>query len=472
MQQSRRLLCAKLHCVCLLLMSLALPASGQNLLLKMFRPHYKEGISLRTDSLFVRTNIGQPNESTRFVRFAYTQGLPVSWHEMRSEQDSSKIWKLSERTEPSDDGWIVHNEAIDGQIGDTMTIRTVMWGNQTTAPDSILYETKTSEGWRPIQKKKYTYDAEFLLRNEEMLWDINASQWTNQAISNYTYDAQKRLLQQQTAIWEGADWTVQNTYRFVYAPGTILPKCQTWQSGDTRVDSIAIWYDLQGVEDSSVIYHWDVARGAWFAVAKRALETAAEKEGLEGHYYSNNGASDWKPKERYQYVESIHEYTNEPTEAILQQFDPVAEQWVDKVKKTSTYQVLADGRIHGILRTDEASLDAGWVNTFWAEAWFHLPPDGFSSDSLSDDRNDSFSFSYNCGMSNPYVQHQTLSFPSTNAEGNYELKIFGEDGRLVFQQQYEVDGLATVSAPLIPGLYIVSVKKGGMPLCTQKLIVK
>ncbi|HAD12103.1 MAG TPA: hypothetical protein DCF33_06655, partial [Saprospirales bacterium] len=76
-----------------------------------------------------------------------------------------------------------------------------------------------------------------------------------------------------------------------------------------------------------------------------------------------------------------------------------------------------------------------------------------------------------CGFFNPYIQNQTLTFPASDVAGDYDLKIFGEDGRLVFRQRYDNNGLATVTAPLLPGLYIVSVSKGGVPLCTQKLIV-
>ncbi len=101
----------------------------------------------------------------------------------------------------------------------------------------------------------------------------------------------------------------------------------------------------------------------------------------------------------------------------------------------------------------------------------HITPDSLQGPPV-DSRTDKFTFSYKCGFYSPYVQNQTLTFPATEATGNYELKIFAEDSRLVYRQMYDSSGLATVNAPLAPGVYFVAVSKGGVPLCTQKLAVQ
>ncbi len=181
-------------------------------------------------------------------------------------------------------------------------------------------------------------------------------------------------------------------------------------------------------------------------------------------------ATDWQPKDQRVFIKGEGVFTNEPQEELLRSFSPALGEWQDSWRRTIAYQPLADGRIYGTIHINELGKGSNWSEVFFAEAWFHLNPDSLHLDPAKD-RTDSFTFRYTCGFYNPYTQNQTLNFPATDATGDYELKIFGEDSRLVFQKRYDSSGLATVSAPLVPGLYFVSVSRGGVPLCTQKLVV-
>ncbi|MBL7826630.1 MAG: T9SS type A sorting domain-containing protein, partial [Saprospiraceae bacterium] len=89
----------------------------------------------------------------------------------------------------------------------------------------------------------------------------------------------------------------------------------------------------------------------------------------------------------------------------------------------------------------------------------------------ADDRSQQFKFAYTCDLPNPYVRNMTITFPETDATGSFMLTIFSSDGRIVHEKKYGEVELGYVDAPLQPGIYWVTLRKGSTPLCTQKLIV-
>ncbi len=445
---------------------------AQNVFVQMFHPQYQELTPLVTDSLFIRIQSGETGEITRAIGYQHPVDLPSGWREVRAQEKPLALWRISQHTEQAANGQITYNDFIDSLKSDTLRSRMYVMGNQMERPDSVLHEIWRNGQWMPMQKTLLYYIGQTNGRRVEMTWNEAMNEWENVSKTQYTYDGQKRLTKREEEYWKEDEWTIEHSYQYAYRQNESKPKYAIWVAQGNPIDSTMTWYDFQGQEDSSKIYLWNIYQSAWSAQSKRILNGEEAKRALAGDIYAGNGAftSNWSPKEQREFVSGEGVITNEPQEEILRKFNPISMEWQESWRRSIAYQPLPDGRIYGTIRINEFGRDSSWSETFFAEGWFHLAPDSLGLDPAKD-RSETFTFSYSCGLYNPYVQNQTLTFPASEVTGDYELKIFGEDSRLVFQQRYNSSGLATVSAPLVPGLYLVSVSKGGVPLCTQKLVV-
>ncbi len=446
--------------------------SAQNAFLQLFHPQYQELTPLITDSLFVRVRNPQVGEITRAIGIKHPEDMPPSWTEVRSQEKPLELCRLNLYTEKADNRQVTYSDFIDSLKSDTLRSRMTTFGNEPAQPDSILDEIWRKGEWEPVQKSIFTYIGPKILGQRlDMEWNAASGLWENVQITTYLYDGQKRMTQREEQNWFGDDWSLQHTYKYAYRQNENKPKYLVWYAAKMPIDSTVTWYDFQGQEDSSKVYQWNTTQSSWGQQSRRILNNEAAKMALAGNTYTAVDAStnDWLPKEQREFVAGEGVFTDEPQEELLRSFNTSSGKWQDKWRRSIEYQPLTDGRIYGTIRLSELGSDANWSETFFAEGWFHLAPDSLKMDPAKD-RSETFTFSYTCGLYNPYVQNQTLSFPATEATGDYELKIFGEEGRLVFQQRYNSNGLATVSAHLMPGVYIVSVSRGGVPLCTQKLI--
>jgi hypothetical protein len=450
---------------------------AQNVFVQMFHPQYQELTPLITDSLFVRTQSLQSGETTRAIGFKHPDGLPSSWKEVRTQSEPYGLWRISQYSEESGLGQILYNDFVDSLRADTIRSRMTLMGNQVKYPDSTLQEIWKNGEWSPIQKTYYVYiEAPLIGRQIDLSWNSTMGLWEFVRRTSISYDGQKRMTARMEELWKEEQWQPDHTYKYEYRPSENKPKFLVWYSNATPVDSTVFWYDAQGLEDSSRVYQWNSYENSWKAESKRVLSNDEAKRALAGNTYAavnNDGAASvtqWISRQQREFIPGEGVFTDEPKEEVVQSFNPKLGEWQDTWRRTITYQPLPDNHIYGTIRVNEFGKDSSWHETFFAEAWFHLAPDSLHNDPV-DERTESFTFSYTCGFYNPYVQNQTLTFPASEVTGDYELKIFGEDGRLVFQQRYDSSGLATVSAPLVSGLYIVSVSRGGVPLCTQKLVV-
>lgn len=446
---------------------------AQNAFVQLFHPQYQELIPLVTDSLFVRIQTGEAGEVTRATSFQYPENLPPTWREVRTQATPLGLCRENRYTEQGGNGLVTYNDFVDSIGSDTLRTKMTTFGNQPGKPDSILNEIWINGQWKFVQKTLFTYISQKLSRRIELNWNDNSDEWDNVYSTTYTYDGQNRVTQREEKNWVEDAWNVQHTYQYAYRPGESKPKYLVWYADSIPIDSTVIWYDFQSKEDSSIVYQWNANQSSWEQQSKRILSSEAAKKALVGDTYSGAGSSsnNWLPKEKREFVAGAGTFTDEPQEELLLVFNATTTEWQDKWRRTITYQYLPDSsRIYGEIHITAFGQDSTWSEIFFAEGWFHLVSDSLN-DTPPKDRSDSFTFSYTCGLYNPYVQNQTLTFPASGATGDYELKIFGEDSRLVFQQRYDSNGLGTVSAPLVPGLYLVSVSRGGVPLCTQKLVV-
>lgn len=448
---------------------------AQNALVQMFHPQYHEWIPLVTDSLYISVQQGETLSLSRSIHFDHLEGLPESWGEVYSQENPPRILKKIQFSEAIANGFLTYSYTIDSISNDTLKSRTTIQGPGVNRPDSIMYEIWSSGVWKPQQKTLYAYIGTQLLgRQTEMEWDGSQEDWVGKSRTNFSYDAQKRTTAKEDQIWKDDIWESQNIQRYSYSSGAVKPKYSLWHSAGTPVDSVYTWYDNEGLEDSSKVYQWSVFHGSWILKSRRILGTNQAKLAQNGNVFiPNTGGAvmgDWIPKESRLFVVGEGLFTDEPREELLRIYNPVSEEWQDTWRRTIEYTPLPDGRIYGKVRISEFSEDDNWNETFTAEGWFHLAPDSLNG-STPKDRTEPFTYSNKCGFYNPYIQNQTVTFPAADVVGDYDLRIFGEDGRLVFQQRYDQSGQATVSASLLPSVYIVSVRKGGVQLCAQKLIV-
>lgn len=466
----------RLAFILFVLFLLASYVQAQNAFIQMYHPQYQELTLLLTDSLYIHTESTDGTETTRAIGYRHVENKPVGWREVRGMNTPLTLIRVDQRDESIPGGVAVYQERVDSIRQDTMKTRMLVMGALFEFPDSVQHELWKNEQWVPVQKTNHYYQsAQLIGRTFEYQWNETAAQWDTISRKQYTYDGQKRLKERKEDAWKAEQWENAHQYRYGYRSGEAKPQYLVWQAGEQLIDSTVTWYNTFGAEDSSRVFQWQDHASEWKLVSKRILPGTEAQTALAGNTYTASGGSDgattiWLPKERRTFLTGENTYTNEPQEETIQQLNLSTGEWYDTWRRNIFYQPLQDGRIYGKTTINEWGKDSTWHETFFAEGWFRLAPDSLHIDPV-DSRTDTFTFSYTCGFYNPYIQNQTLTFPASDVAGDYDLKIFGEDGRLVFRQRYDNNGLATVSAPLLPGLYIVSVSKGGVPLCTQKLIV-
>jgi hypothetical protein len=450
--------------------------SAQNAFIQMYHPQYQELTLLLTDSLYIHTETLDGTETSRAIGYRHVENKPVGWREVRGMNTPFSLIRLDQKTESVPEGLAIQQERVDSIRQDTLKTRMLIMGLQPEFPDSVLFDIWKNEAWVPVQKTNHYYQGtNQIARTFDFHWNESAAQWDTISKKEYAYDGQKRLKERKEDAWKSGQWELAHSYRYGYRSGESKPQYLVWQAGEQLIDSTVTWYDAFGVEDSSRVFKWMDHASAWVLDAKRILNGSEAQTALAGNTYTaagttNGATTQWIPKERRSFISGEGVFTNEPQEETVQRLNLNTGEWSDTWRRNIFYQPLQDGRIYGKITINEWGKDSTWHETFLAEGWFRLAPDSLHIDPV-DSRTDTFTFSYTCGFYNPYVQNQTLTFPASDVTGDYDLKIFGEDGRLVFRQRYDSNGLATVSAPLLPGLYIVSVSRGGIPLCTQKLVV-
>lgn len=451
-------------------------ASAQNALLELFHGRYIELTGLKTDSLYISGQDPYLGTVTREISFQYPEGQPSTlsnWVETRHESVGQKIYRLSQQTATSANSTNLEIRTLDSLDMKEIRERRTFYGTTPEMPDSILYELWDSTSWEPVQKARMFYNSTQQLTQRTELQAAMGG-WLPLFGTTYTYDGNGRLVERSESNWNSTGWEAQNSYVFTYQAGVLGPVSSGRHleiSGQSVPrDSLSIWYDANGQLDSTILFYRNPSLGGWMPVTRVLFTDKEQKKAQQGKEYRLNSQGSWEAINETQFTGGSLEYTDEPAEILLRHYDSAEEIWKDVRRETSEYELLPDGRVHGILRIEMADDSIGWEEVFLAEAWFKLVND-YQIDTL-EERSSQFTFSYTCGLVNPYVENQAINFPATSAPGGYELKIFTEEGRLVYSQQYDDSGLGQVSATLTPGFYVVTVSKGGSPLCTQKLVVR
>ena len=462
-----------------------------NGLIDLYGLPYKNLLSLRTDSLVISAQDPGLATVTRSISFAYGEEeemlSPIDWVEIRNA--GTHIWRISGHTEEGAEGAVTETETLDSTTLVRFRDRVTRIGASAERPDSIVCEAWDSIAWIPMQKTRLLYNStQKLTRRVELSWSTAAGDWIGQAATTYTYDGSQRVTQQLEETWQGEKWILKNQHDFSYNSGAQAPKAAVWLSETstggsgtpasaalTPIDSTAAWYDGEGQPDSIITYAWNTYNSTWSAIDRTVFVTEGQKQARQGKRYRPGAAAAasgyWQAYEETVFTAGEDIYTDQPQEILIRALGVGAPEGQDRRRETTAYHLLSDGRIYGSIQISELQDEAEWSEVFFTEAWFSRIPTPPGPDSVGD-RSGKFTFFYTCNLSNPYVQNQTMVFPENDATGDYELSIFSEEGRLVYKQRYDNSGLGMVTAPLAPGFYIVSVKRGNTPLCNQKLIVK
>lgn len=454
--------------------------SAQNALLELYHPFYKSLVALRTDSLFIRTY--EPNMGTleRQIRFFYSddETLAPDWTEIRDEKNGSRLWRIQQRHSFQDDMELAETEMFDSITAISTKDRSVIFRNKDGQIDSILNEKWESDFWKPAHRSVFRYSADLMLESRtESQMDGASEDWVDEFNSRWRYDGQKRVIQRIFEIPGDTGWRIQNLYTYQYHKNERLPSASVWASSIdsltlTPIDSTTVWYDEDGLEDSSRVYFWNQGNGHWMEVSRRILTDEEQKTAQQGLSYLPDATGKWTEREEIGYVPGEQIFTTEPSEETVRVFDPASGQWKDHKRKTINYQKLDSLSVRGVIQISEwDETDQDWKETFYAEAWFTLDQQRPAFDSTHS-RNNQLTLRYICGLPNPYIRNMRLQFPESTAQGDYELMILSEEGRLVYRQKYDDSGVGFVDAVLQPGFYIVTVSRGNTPLCTQKLIVQ
>lgn len=462
----------------ILLLFMLQSARAQNAFLELYHPFHKSLIELRTDSLFIRTLDPYSGIVERAISYKYPddKALPPDWQEIISESKTLRLWRVNQRATWEGQFKAVETETLDSLIKRVIKDRAILAENASGRLDSVWYEIWDSTEWRPVQKTLFDYkNGQQLERRTEMRWDAAPEDWVAELITILTYDNKNRVTQRKYETQSDTGLVLRNLYSYSYRPDENQPESVVWRSDIddklTPVDSTVAWYDGEGSQDSSLTFLWNRGSGTWHKVSREVLKNDDQKITGHGESFYLDGQDKWKAKEETTYLPGEQIFTDEPKEELVRIFDPVAGEWKDKRKKTTAYQSLDSTHIYGSIQISELNDSTQiWEEVFFAEAWFSIEQQKPELDSLKE-RGQAFTFSYSCGLPNPYVRNMTLTFQPSDASGNYELKIISEEGRIVYRQRYDDSGTGFVDAPLQPGFYMVTVSRGNTPLCTQKLIV-
>jgi len=451
------------------------PCLGQNALLDLYRPFYQSLTPLRTDSLFLRTSDGA-QKTEREIAFTYDESLLTEWRELC--KSGKQVIKTKQQISYPKGQKVALTETRDSLNQQTVRNRLSVLGNNPEHPDGYLMEMWQKDQWIPVQQTLFTYDRyDHVLQRLEQRTSFASSEWANSSAWNYTYDGQGRMTTKRLDDWADGDWKTSNLYRYEYKGRQSEPYSATRLSDIdgqlTPIDSTITWYDQTGKADSTLVFYWVGTQSAWYATDRTVFADKAQQTARNGKNFVQDQNGKWIEREETTFTEGEGIYTDDPQEEVLRVYNAETKVSEDKRRTTTLYKPLDDGRIYGSIQTEEMK-DGDWSETFFAEAWFRKALHSPSIDSLAD-RSDSerFKFSYSCGLPNPYVATQTLTFPAReDLNGNYELKIVSEEGRLIFRGSYNSSGAGYVDTPLTPGFYLVTVSKGGTPVCSQKLVVQ
>jgi len=452
---------------------------GQNALLDLYSPFYKSLTPLRTDSLFVRTH-HEGQSDTREIAYTYTDSLLSEWRELhKSSGDQVSVQKIKQQITYPDGHKSALTESLDSINKRTLTDRFTALGNNPEQPDGYLMEIQREEGkWEPVQQTLFTYDDKGrVVQRLEQNTPPASSEWVNSSAWNYDYDSKGRTTARRLDVWADGDWKTQNLYRYEYQGNQSEPYSAVWlgESGGqlTPVDSTLTWYGAEGEMDSTLVFYWQHEQSAWFAAGRTVFANREQQTAQQGKTFVRNQDGNWTECTETAYTAGESIYTDEPLEKVLRTYDAATKEWSDIRRTLTQYKPLDEGRIYGSILTE--SMENGeWKEAFFAEAWFHRDPFRPGLDSLSDRSNsEKFTFAYSCGLPNPYVATRTLSFPAReDLTGNYDLRIVSEEGRMIYRRTYDGSGTGYVDVPLAPGFYLVTVSKGGIPVCSQKLVVQ
>jgi|GEM_PF-4049704 len=465
-------------CSLILLLALSQVSFAQNAFLDLYHPFHKSLIELRTDSLFIRTLDPYAGTVERAISYKYSddKDLPPDWQEIRSESKTLRLWRINQRASWEGSFKSVETETLDSLTKQTLKEKAILAVNTDGKLDSVWYAIRDSTEWRPVQKTLFVYkNSQFLERRTELRWDIAPEDWTKELDYTLIYDSQNRVTQRKYETHGDTGTTLRNQYTYDYRQGENQPASAVWRSNIdgklTPVDSTVFWYDNTGLQDSSLSFFWNSISNNWYKVSRQVLKDDDQKITGHGESFSPDSQDKWQEKEETTYIPGSGIFTDEPKEELVRVFDPATGEWKDKKKKTIVYQSLDSVHIYGSIQISELNDSTqSWEEVFFAEAWFIIEQQKSNPDSLKE-RGGQFTFSYSCGLPNPYVRNMTLTFPPSDATGNYELKIMSEEGRLVYRQRYDDSGIGFVDAPLQPGFYMVTVSRGNTPICSQKLIV-
>ncbi len=454
-------------------------SSAQNALIDLYNPYYQSLVPLQTDSLFIRTLDQYHGIVTRAIGYNYEEdGITlIGWHELREEEYPSHIWKTVLNISNQSSTIVVETETTDSLTHKKFKDRQT-FANSLAQPDSIVIDLWDSIEWVPNQKILFTYTLTGQIESRlDLRWDATAEEWINENVIGWAYDNQNRLTLRRSKRWKEVSWEFVNDYKYTYNGNSLEPNSIVWVNADSMgthipVDSMAIWYDGEGQIDSSLTFLWNSYNNAWSATNRNILSDEDEQKAVDGKEYVKSPDGGWIEKKDPVYTLGEETFTDEPAEVLTKIYDPKLEEWKDVRRKIVSYTPLDANRVYGsiqILEMNDSLQD--WQETFFTEAWLRILPSDLQQDSV-EDRSRKFTIVYSCDLPNPYVRNKTFVFPANEATGNYELKIFSAEGRMVYQRKYDDSGMGYVDAPLQPGVYLASVSRGGTPLCTQKLIVQ
>ncbi|GAB4494714.1 MAG: hypothetical protein OHK0019_21860 [Saprospiraceae bacterium] len=451
---------------------------AQNAFLDLYHPFHKSLKELRTDSLFIRTLDPYAGTAERAISYKYPddKSLPPDWQEIRSESNTLRLWRVNQRAFWEGQFKTVETETLDSLSKRVTKSKVFMAENASGRLDSVWYEIWDSTEWQPVQKTLFAYkNGQFLEHRTEMHWDAASEDWVAELNMVIKYDSKNRVTQREYETYSDTGSSMQNLYTYSYRPDENQPESVVWRSNIegklTPIDSTVAWYDGDGLQDSSLTFFWNLISGNWHKTGRQVLKDENQKIIGQGETFHPDGQEKWQANEETIYLPGEQIFTDEPKEELVRVFDPATGEWKDKKKKVITYEPLDSTYIYGSIQISELNDSFQiWEEVFFAEAWFSIEQQKTELDSLKE-RGEQFTFSYFCGLPNPYVRNMTLTFPQSDVTGNYELKIISEEGRIVYRQRYDDSGTGFVDAPLQPGFYMVTVSKGNTPLCTQKLIV-
>lgn len=451
---------------------------AQNAFLELYHPFHKSLIELRTDSLFIRVLDPYAGMVERAIGYRYSDDktMPPDWQEIRNESKNLRIWRINQYAKWEGLFKVIETETLDSMTMKTSKDRTFLAESSAGKIDSAWYEIWDSITWQPVQKTLFAYkNSQLLERRTEMRWDAAPEDWVKELDCTLTYDSKNRVIQRKYETYSDTGPTLQNQYSYDYMQDEDQPASAIWHSNIydklTPVDSIFVWYDTEGYQDSSLTFLWNTGSNTWYKASRQVLKDDDQKITGQGESFSPIEQEKWEEKEETLYIPGEQIFTDEPKEELVRVFDPSTGEWKEKKKKTISYQSLDSVHIYGSIQISEVNDSTQvWEEVFFAEAWFSIQQQKPNLDSLKE-RGGQFVFSYSCGLPNPYVHNMTLTFPPSDAIGNYELKILSEESRMVYRQRYDDSGIGFVDAPLQPGFYIVTVSRGNTPVCTQKLIV-